>query len=149
LLGRGAALASVYEGALLLHETAKAAAVSMSCGQFRHGPVEAVSGDFRAVVFGTPAKTRGLDRSLADDLVRMGGQVRWIGPDGDGLAASLVRWPAASPSLAAIFEIVSLQFAAYRLALRRAIVPGDFRFASEVTAAESGFPLFQGKLGVR
>jgi len=110
--------------------------------------VEAVSGDLRAVVFGTPAKTRGLDRSLADDLARMGGKVRWIGP-GEGLAPSLVRWPEVSPSLAAIFEIVPLQFAAYRLALRRGIVPGDFRFASEVTAAESGFPLFQAKLGVR
>ncbi len=58
LLGRGQALASVYEGALLLHETAKAPAVSMSCGQFRHGPVEAVSGDFRAVIFGTPGPTQ-------------------------------------------------------------------------------------------
>ena len=37
LLGRGPALASVYEGALLLHETAKTAAVGMSSGQFRHG----------------------------------------------------------------------------------------------------------------
>jgi glucosamine--fructose-6-phosphate aminotransferase (isomerizing) len=148
LLGRGPALASVYEGALLLHETAKAAAVSMSSGQFRHGPVEAVSGEFRAVVFGTPEKTRGLDRSLADDLVRMGAKVRWIGPgsDGEGHAPSLVPWPEVSPSLAAIFEIVPLQFAAYRLALWRGIVPGDFRFASEVTAAESGFPLFQAKL---
>jgi len=148
LLGRGASLASVYEGALLLHETAKAAAVSMSCGQFRHGPVEAVSGAFRAVVFGTSEKTRGLDRSLADDLVRMGAKVRWIGPDGhgEGHAPSLVPWPEVSPSLAAIFEIVPLQFTAYGLALWRGIVPGDFRYASEVTAAESGFPLFQAKL---
>ena len=148
LLGRGPALASVYEGALLLHETAKASAVSMSCGQFRHGPVEAVSGEFRAVVFGTSEKTRGLDRSLADDLVRMGAKVRWIGPegDGDGHVPSLVPWPEVSPSLASIFEIVPLQFAAYRLASWRGIVPGDFRYASEVTAAESGFPLFQAKL---
>ena len=38
LLGRGAALGSAGEGALLLHETAKVPAVSMSSGQFRHGP---------------------------------------------------------------------------------------------------------------
>ena len=95
LLGRGPALASVYEGALLLHETAKASAVSMSCGQFRHGPVEAVSADFRAVVFGTPEPTRALDRSLADDLSRMGAKVRWVGPaeaDSDH-APSLIQWP--------------------------------------------------------
>jgi glucosamine--fructose-6-phosphate aminotransferase (isomerizing) len=148
LLGRGPALASAYEGALLLHETAKAAAVSMSCGQFRHGPVEAVSGDFRAVVFGTPEATRTLDRSLADDLSRMGAKVRWIGPTeaGNGHAPLLIPWPDVPPVLAAIFEIVPLQFAAYRLALWRGIVPGDFRYASEITAAESGFPLFQSNL---
>ncbi len=148
LLGRGPALAAAYEGALLLHETAKAAAVSMSCGQFRHGPVEAVSRDFRAVVFGTPEPTRTLDRSLADDLSRMGAKVRWIGPaatNGDH-APSLLPWPEVSPLLSAIFEIVPLQFAAYRLALWRGIVPGDFRYASEITAVESGFPLFQAKL---
>jgi len=148
LLGRGPALASVYEGALLLHETAKASAVSISCGQFRHGPVEAVSGDFRAVVFGTPERTRALDRSLADDLARMGAKIRWIGPAGpdSNHAPSLIPWPNVPPILAAIFEIVPLQFAAYRLALWRGIVPGDFRYASEITAVESGFPLFQSKL---
>jgi hypothetical protein len=41
---------------------------------------------------------------------------------------------------------VPLQFAAYRIALWRGIVPGDFRYASEITAAESGFPLFQSNL---
>jgi glutamine---fructose-6-phosphate transaminase (isomerizing) len=145
LLGRGPSLASAYEGALLLHETAKAPAVSMSCGQFRHGPVEAVSGDFRVVVFGTPEPTRTLDRSLANDLLRMGAKVRWVGPAeaGSDHAPSLIPWPDVPPALAAIFEIVPLQFAAYRLALWRGIVPGDFRYASEVTAVESGFPLFQ------
>ena len=150
LLGRGPALASVYEGALLLHETAKAAAVGMSSGQFRHGPVEAVSSDFRAIVLGSPERTRPLDRSLADDLIRMGADVRWIGPDsvGEGReqAHSLAPWPGVEEHLAPIFDIVPLQLAAYRLALWRGLVPGDFRYASEVTAEESGFPLFQTKL---
>src|SRR5580698_2087803 len=86
LLGRGAALGSVFEGQLLLHETAKTAAVGMSSGQFRHGPAEILSSDFRAVVFGAPLATRALDRSLADDLFSVGAKVRWIGPapdDGD------------------------------------------------------------------
>jgi glucosamine--fructose-6-phosphate aminotransferase (isomerizing) len=148
LLGRGPALAAVHEGALLLHETAKAAAVGMSSGQFRHGPVEAVSSEFHAVIFGTPGSTRDLDRSLADDLFRMGAKVRWIGNAGvDDGAPSLISWPDVPTSLAPVFEIVPLQCAAYRLALWRAIVPGDFRYASEITAAESGFPLFQAKVG--
>lgn len=155
LLGRGPALASVHEGALLLHETAKAPAVGMSCGQFRHGPVEIVSKEFRAIVFGTSPLTRGMDRSLADDLLRMGAAVRWIGP-ADGLsgagqhASSLITWPQITPefapALAPIFDIVPLQFAAYRLARWRDITPGDFRYASEITSAESGFPLFESQI---
>jgi len=144
LLGRGPALASVYEGALLLHETAKAPAVSMSAGQFRHGPAEILSPDFRAVVFGTPAITRALDRSLANDLFALGGKIGWIGPDVEGgdsrdQAPSLVPWPEIAPSLAPLFEIVPLQVAAYRLAMWRGITPGDFHFVSEVTSSESGF----------
>src|SRR3984885_717103 len=140
LLGRGPALASVYEGALLLHETAKTAAVGMSSGQFRHGPAEVLSADFRAVVFGAPLETRALDRSLADDLFSVGAKVRWIGPgDSRGHAPSLVPWPEIAPVLAPLFEIVPLQVAAYRLALWRGITPGDFRFVTEVTASESGF----------
>jgi glutamine---fructose-6-phosphate transaminase (isomerizing) len=141
LLGRGPALASVNEGALLLHETAKTAAVGMSSGQFRHGPAEILSADFRAVVFGTPPITRSLDRSLADDLFSVGAKVRWIGPAaaGDNHAPSLVPWPEAADVLAPLFEIVPLQAAAYRLALWRGITPGDFRFVTEVTASESGF----------
>jgi glucosamine--fructose-6-phosphate aminotransferase (isomerizing) len=144
LLGRGPALASVYEGALLLHETAKTAAVGMSSGQFRHGPAEVISGDFRAVVFGTPPMTRALDRALADDLFRLGAKVRWIGPPAEVTesrdhAPSLVPWPELAPVLAPLFEIVPLQVAAYRLALWRGITPGDFRFVTEVTSSESGF----------
>ena len=142
LLGRGPALASVHEGALLLHETAKTAAVGMSSGQFRHGPAEILSADFRAVVFGAPPITRSLDRSLADDLFSAGAQARWIGPAGGERhdhAPSLVPWPEISPVLAPLFEIVPLQVAAYRLALWRGITPGDFRFVTEVTASESGF----------
>jgi glutamine---fructose-6-phosphate transaminase (isomerizing) len=144
LLGRGPALASAYEGALLLHETAKTAAVGMSSGQFRHGPAEVITGDFRAVVFGTPPITRAIDRALADDLFRFGAKVRWIGPATEGgdsgqHAPSLVVWPEVAPGLAPLFEIVPLQVAAYRLALWRGITPGDFRFVTEVTSSESGF----------
>ena len=159
LLGRGPALAAVHEGVLLLHETAKAAAVGMSSGQFRHGPVEVVSRRFRAIVLGSPLPTRALDAALAGDLSRMGAQVRWIGPAQRAESTaeanpvvSLGGWPkmAIAPEeqalLAPLFEIVPLQVAAYRLALWRGITPGEFRYASEVTTGESGFPRLEAKL---
>ncbi len=143
LLGRGPALASIHEGALLLHETAKTAAVAISSGQFRHGPVETVAKDFRAVIFGAPDATRRLDRSLFEDLLRMGATVRWIGdepPDHCDPSQPLMRWFVCDPILAPMFDIIPMQVAAYRLAIWRGIVPGDFRHASEITTSESGFP---------
>ncbi len=148
LLGRGSALATVHEGALLLHETAKAGAVGMSCGQFRHGPVEAVDEKFRGVVFGAPKATRELDRALLRDLSAMGATVRWVGPGVDDGEAGLdlIAWPDVDERLAPLFDVVPMQVAAYCLASWRGVVAGDFRYAAEVTSAESGFPRFQGRL---
>lgn len=148
LLGRGASLAAVHEASLLMHETAKAPAIAMSSGQFRHGPVETVSPDFRAILFGSPASTRKLDWALLEDLSRMGALVRWIGPPRHQASSnqesnSLIAWPVIDPILAPIFEVVPMQIAAYCLAQWRGIVPGNFRHASEITAAETGFPSSQ------
>lgn len=145
LLGRGSSLAAVSEGSLLFHETAKAATVGMSSGQFRHGPVEVVTKDFRAIVIGTPQATRHLDWSLASDLRSMGTSVCWIGPvpnDGGKGILLMQPWPPEIPEpLMPLFDIVPLQVAAYRLAQWRGITPGNFRYAPEITQKESGFPL--------
>lgn len=140
LLGRGPALASVAEGVLLMHETAKAPAIGMSVAQFRHGPVEVVDRKLRAMVIGTQASTAGLDRALAADLQKMGGEVRWIGP-GTG-AALWGYWPMDVPQrYTAVAEIVPLQLAAYRKAELNGIRPGDFRWAPLITTSEAGFSL--------
>ena len=147
LLGRGSALASLHEGALLFHETAKAAVLALSSGQFRHGPVEVVSPAFRAILLGSPADTRSLDWQLARDLRSMGASVRWLGPAADGSLESLAPWPTQLPSaLLPLFDIVPLQIAAYRLALWRNLRPGSFRYAAEITDRETGFPLLQASL---
>jgi glucosamine--fructose-6-phosphate aminotransferase (isomerizing) len=141
-LGRGPALASVQESALLLHEVAKTPAVGMSAAQFRHGPVEVLSHDFRAVIFGTQTKTRDLDYALAVDLHRAGAEVRWIGPQSkDSPIRCLGIWPEEIPDwCATLLEIVPIQVLACRTAEARGIRVGEFRFASPVTLSESGFP---------
>ena len=143
LLGRGPALGSVHEGVLLMHETAKAPAVGLSVAQFRHGPVEVVDANFRAIVIGTAAASRRLDYELAKDVELMGGQVRWLGPDGGQADPSaLCSWPSSMPPrFISIAEIIPLQLAAYRKAELRGVRPGDFRWAPLVTKTEAGFSI--------
>jgi len=126
-LGRGAALASAHEGALLLHEAARIPAAALSTAQFRHGPVEVTGPGTRAIVFPAPGPTRELDLALAADLERMGARVRVC--DGQGV----------EDPFAPILEIIPVQAAACALALAQGLDPGDFRYASLVTASESGF----------
>lgn len=79
-------------------------------------------------------------RFLRHDLPSFGGRVCVVGP------AQLLPdrpwvWnvPAASAELAPLLEVVPLQFAAWRLALWRGLVPGDFRYVARVTLDEARF----------
>ncbi len=126
LLGRGASLASVNEGVLLFHEAARTPAVGMSCAQFRHGPVEAVTPDMVALVFASQPETKDLDEQLAADLNQLGATARVVSP---GIAGP---W-------ACVLEIVAVQVAAAKLAHHRGLGAGDFQYAPLVTTTETGF----------
>jgi glutamine---fructose-6-phosphate transaminase (isomerizing) len=143
LLGRGAALASVSAGMLLMHEVAKMPVVGMSSAQFRHGPVEVVNDDFRAIVFTSQKTTAELDAALAEDLLRIGADLRCIGSFGSkSRIARLCAWPDDVPSrFASILEIVPLQLLAYQVAVTRGVPTGQFRFAPAVTRSETGFAI--------
>lgn len=124
LLGRGASMASVHEGALLFNEAARLPSVAMSAAMFRHGPVEVVDSRFRAIIFASQEATRDLDIALARDVEAMGGRVRVC--EARGVFAPLS-------------EIVPVQVAACSLAINKGLDPGDFRHATLVTTAETGF----------
>lgn len=135
LLARGASLASSTEGALLFHEVSKLPAISMGAGIFRHGPVEAVEPQFRALVFAPNDSTRALNLALARDLAALGGHTVSIGPAADW------QTPDVPAALAPIVEIMPVQLAALRLAGWRGIPPGKFRHTAQVTRTEEGFQL--------
>lgn len=140
LMGRGPSCASMLEGVLLFHETAKAPAVGMPAASFRHGPVEMVDSDFRGLIFVPNGPTRDLNLALARDLDRFGGMVRVIGPAGpdtDGLECC--ETPTLSSSFAPLLEIVPVQFAALRLACLKGLKVGGFRYTPQVTRDEARF----------
>jgi glucosamine--fructose-6-phosphate aminotransferase (isomerizing) len=132
VLGRGPSLASAHEGALLFHETAKFPAIPMEAGSFRHGPLEVVDREFRAIVFASQPGTRGLDLHLASDLRALGGQVELIAVEEVPLR------------FVPMVEIIPVQFAAMRLAQAQGIRPGEFRYVTQVTQSETGFSLRSG-----
>lgn len=133
LFGRGASLASAHEGALLFGEVAKHAAIGASVAQFRHGPVEVVDRDFRAILFASQHATADLDVAFAQDLQRFGADALSLGP-------RFPRWPSRiAEALAPIVEIVPVQVAAIRMAEMKGFTPGVFRIAGPVTLEESGF----------
>jgi glucosamine--fructose-6-phosphate aminotransferase (isomerizing) len=127
LMGRGPSLSSAREGALLINEAARTPAVGLSAALFRHGPVEIVDRRFRAIVFASQTQTREIDLALAADIEGMGGKVRVC-------QARDVPSP-----FEPMIEIVSPQIASCRLAEAEGIDPGDFRYATLVTTAETGF----------
>lgn len=110
VLGRGASMAAVSTGALIIKEAAKAAVESMSAPQFRHGPFE---------------------RRTVADLRELGAHALLAGgPDGD----AAVTLPAlSSPRALPLAEILPLQALSVVLARRRGVEPGAFRQIGKVT----------------
>jgi glucosamine--fructose-6-phosphate aminotransferase (isomerizing) len=132
VFGRGPSVGSARAAALLIHEIARTPAVPMTGGNFRHGPVEVIDENFRAIGFAPADRDEDLNLALAHDIRNAGGQVRLIGPGRDWSYRSI------SPLLAPLVEIVPAQRAALALARARGLTPGEFRFASKVTRTESG-----------
>ena len=82
---------------------------------------------FRAIVFASQVATRDIDLALASDIESMGGKARVFQARG-----------VPSP-FEPMIEIAAPQIASCRLAEARGIDPGDFRYATLVTTAETGF----------
>jgi glucosamine--fructose-6-phosphate aminotransferase (isomerizing) len=140
LTGRGPSMASALQGSLLFNEVAKIPAAGVSAANFRHGPVEIVNADFRALIFATQAATSQLDAGLARDIDRFGGQVRVIGAKDrlDGKLPEPHLWPIPDvpEPFAPVVEISPIQIAAYRTAQWRNIELDKFRYAGPVALNE-------------
>jgi glucosamine--fructose-6-phosphate aminotransferase (isomerizing) len=139
-LGRGDSVASALEASLLIGETAKEAAIGMAAASFRHGPVEVVDENYRAVIFAGPGATRGINLALARELAKRGGRIRVIGAGGDDAEGlSLIGLPAVADAMLPLVEIVPVQIAAMRFAFVKGLEIGKFRHTGQVTTDEVAF----------
>ena len=131
VVGRGASLAAVQTGALIVKEAAKVPIEGMSAPQFRHGPLDIIEPGVAVVALAGSAANVPRNRQLVEDVRRLGGNGYWIAgtADGDGHRLADLGSAAALP----IAEIVPLQLLSVALARRRHIEPGAFRHIGKVT----------------
>jgi len=133
LVGRGASLAAVGTGALIIKESDHFHAEGMSSAAFRHGPFEMLSRETLVLVFAGALKTKKLNHRLWRDIREKDGQAEIVGETGSGPA---YRLPAVPISLLPMLEILPVQMITLALAACRGREAGRFELASKVTTVE-------------
>jgi len=133
LVGRGASLAAVGTGALIVKESDHFHAEGMSSASFRHGPLEMISDEIFVLVFAGDLPTRDLNQRLLDDIRQQNGRTELVGEE-SGFAAC--KLPAASRIFRPILEILPVQMVTLALAAQVGREPGRFELASKVTTRE-------------
>ena len=133
LIGRGASLAAVSTGALIIKESNRFYAEGMSSAAFRHGPLEMLSDKTFVLVFAGDKKTRELNHGLLADIRETEGRATIVGEDAASPSCSV---PSTPPSIGPIVEILPAQMATLALAALMGREPGRFVLASKVTKRE-------------
>jgi len=133
LTGRGASLAAVGTGGLILKESAHFHAEGMTCSAFRHGPFELIGPDALVLVFEGDAKTAALNERLVRDVRDAGGRACLVGPQSD---VEVFRIPDAAPPVRPVLEMLPVQLVSLALAARAGIEPGRFERLTKVTTIE-------------
>jgi glucosamine--fructose-6-phosphate aminotransferase (isomerizing) len=133
MVGRGASLAAVGTGALIVKEADHFHAEGMSSAAFRHGPLEMLGREMFVLVFSGEARTRALNRRLVDDIQQQGGRAELIG---EGASTQCFRVRDSVAALRPILEILPVQMITLALAARAGREPGRFQLATKVTTRE-------------
>lgn len=132
-VGRGASLAAVGTGALIVKESDHFHAEGMSSAAFRHGPLEMLSEETFVVVFSGDDKTRDLNHRLLADIQQGGGRAELVG---ETSSLDSFRLADHGSSVRAILEILPIQMITLALAALAGREPGKFELATKVTTTE-------------
>jgi glutamine---fructose-6-phosphate transaminase (isomerizing) len=132
-VGRGASLAGVGTGALIVKESAHFPAEGMSSAAFRHGPFEMLNEEIRILVFAGDDKTRNLNQRLFADIQQRGGRAELIG---ETASLACFRLAQSRNRTRAILEILPVQMITLALAALAGREPGKFELASKITTTE-------------
>lgn len=133
IVGRGPSLSAVYTGALIIKEAARFPAEGMSSAAFRHGPMEMVNSKHFVLIFAGQPQTQRLNRNLAQDIQRIGGQAKVV----DSAASEEVFAIPPIPAVALpLVEILPCQMLSLAFAQLNDHEAGIFSHAKKVTTME-------------
>jgi glucosamine--fructose-6-phosphate aminotransferase (isomerizing) len=133
LVGRGASLAAVGAGALIVKESDHFNAEGMSSAAFRHGPMEMVRKETLVLVFSGDPRTRALNHRLLQHIREREAPAELVG---DEASLPALRLPAAPGGIRPILEILPVEMITLALGARAGREPGRFGLASKVTTTE-------------
>jgi glucosamine--fructose-6-phosphate aminotransferase (isomerizing) len=133
LVGRGASLAAVGTGALIVKEADHVHAEGMSSAAFRHGPLEMLGNEMFVLVFSGDVKTRALNERLSNDIRQQGGRAELVG---ENATLECFRLADHGSSLRPVLEMLPVQMITLALALSAGRKPGQFLVATKVTTTE-------------
>jgi glucosamine--fructose-6-phosphate aminotransferase (isomerizing) len=124
-VGRGTALATAAEGALLMREAVRTPASYMDTLQYLHGPLEVAEAGRACVVIGS-----GREVQLARDMAGYGTSVLLVTDAAVEDAGNLwvVRTPQVAEAVAPILQIVPIQLLTSRMATARGLEAEGFRY---------------------
>ncbi len=140
LVARGTDFATAAQSALMFMEATKTPASAMLGGEFRHGPLEMVGGNFVGIIFANyQSDTYSQSIRLVSDILRFGGKVILISDTSSDLQhPNLVEINISNSDslLFVIPSIIPLQLIVNDLAEYKNLTPGDFTHGAKVTAIE-------------
>ena len=133
LVGRGASLATVGTGALVIKESDHFHAEGMSSAAFRHGPFEMLGEAVFVGVFAGDRKTRTLNDALVRDIRNSGARAELIGEQSAFESFRLAEY---DPAIRPILEILPVQMITIALAALAGREAGKFERATKITRIE-------------
>lgn len=122
-LGRGAEVATAFEGALKLKELSYIHAEGYAAGEMKHGPIALIDENFFIVIVGTKDHTYDKLVSNVQEVRAREGRVLSVVSEGDGeltrLSEQVFVVPECDPDIAPIISVLPMQLLSYHVAVLR------------------------------
>jgi glucosamine--fructose-6-phosphate aminotransferase (isomerizing) len=135
IVGRGASMGAVWNGALISKEASKCTFEGMNVADFRHGPLELASSRLTLLMLEGAPQTSRINRELAREVIGFGGNVLWLSTKPDPDLPGLLL-PEVDEIARPLVEILPMQMLTLVMSQRHGIEPGKFRNIGKVTLDE-------------